>query len=1004
MKNKKSLFVLAAAMLVGTFAASTLTSCGGGDEPGASSSSVEEAVHVETITLTSSVSYLNVGATTRLGLRVSPSDATDPSVTYASSNTSIASVDASGVVTGVAEGTATITATSNDGGKTSSVTLQILKEGYEMLGVNELSEALMATPYQSKVVGTDKFGLSSPDIVGVSEAEAGAAHYLPKADSEYDTVIDAGSLTLAQIKEVLPEATEVNGYTMIQGAILLAKKESDTNKSSKIKLPAGNIVVDTTNVTSGRAFVLEGLKHVAIEGNNTVIVIKINELAFKGYMTISNCEDLTLAGIRFTQEVSANVTGTVRSYDVEKYTATIEIDPAYNETMRRVVEKNAHLRSYLEFHRTTKAPIQGGNFAVDSFSGVTYEKTASGYTAIVKFQQAINASQIGTLASLQYTQYDASGIAIGSSKDVYLESITMNKAYGMGLTADRVENLFVNRFHLEVEEGSKDLMTSTADALHFSMLSGKTEVKNCLIEYSHDDALNIKHGYWYKVDSANSRERSFTFSRLTSSMPLPKVGDKISIYNETSFEGHGTYTVASASEASGKMTVVVEERINNFNTWGPCRVTFLANAPEFVFANNIVRFKRNRGILVQVPNAIIENNTFQNVGHGSIQAASSMDIYNEATLPQGLVIRNNKFISNNYLRDGTLQGDVSIFAIANNGTVGPSGTLKDAVLENNFFADNGNAAVSMRGVGDSVVKDTLFYNASSSQPSGDVYKCLFNFYNTGNVTIKDSHNQDNLNNGVCGIIPQGTTSADNTTLDNNKNIAFQVIDDIGPEVNIKKATGEITVDGSLADWDAIGATDIELRGYTDALGAEHTPATLESTFKVNSLKMTWTDKGIYLAADVFDDTPDYKTINDFWLGDCIEILASNILNKPNADLNVYREDGGVIQAAFAPTWTDSNCSTLGAVRTNSKYLPNANLLQTSFETSATGYKAEILFPFEFMTDWKESIDKEERIAMAIVIADSERPSRKRIQASNVPHNVENNKTMTARMPRYLFEK
>ena len=54
-------------------------------------------------------------------------------------------------------------------------------------------------------------------------------------------------------------------------------------------------------------------------------------------------------------------------------------------------------------------------------------------------------------------------------------------------------------------------------------------------------------------------------------------------------------------------------------------------------------------------------------------------------------------------------------------------------------------------------------------------------------------------------------------------------------------------------------------------------------------------------------------------------------------------------------------------------------------------------------EFKESIDNNKRINMAIIVGDAERDSRKRIQASNVAHNVENNKTSTARMPQYLFK-
>ena len=166
--------------------------------------------------------------------------------------------------------------------------------------------------------------------------------------------------------------------------------------------------------------------------------------------------------------------------------------------------------------------------------------------------------------------------------------------------------------------------------------------------------------------------------------------------------------------------------------------------------------------------------------------------------------------------------------------------------------------------------------------------------------------------------------------------------------------------------------------------------------------MTWDSKGIYVGFDVFDDLIECKTINDFWLGDSVEILASTILNKPNADLSVYKEEGGVIQTAFAPTWKDTNYSTVALVRSNSAYVEKKNLLQAMFVQSATGYTGEIFYPFEMLPEFKETIDAGKRIDMAIIIADCERSSRKRIQASNVPHNVENNKTMTARMPQYLF--
>jgi hypothetical protein len=82
-------------------------------------------VNVTAVTVTPNVANINLNKTLKLVASITPSFATNTNVTWSSSNTAIATVDASGLVTGVSLGTATITATTEDGAKTATSNITI---------------------------------------------------------------------------------------------------------------------------------------------------------------------------------------------------------------------------------------------------------------------------------------------------------------------------------------------------------------------------------------------------------------------------------------------------------------------------------------------------------------------------------------------------------------------------------------------------------------------------------------------------------------------------------------------------------------------------------------------------------------------------------------------------------------------------------------------------------------------------------------------------------------
>ena len=131
MKNyvlRQAALLVAAVLLTTSF-----WSCSKDEEPVPEPS--PPVVSVTGVTLNKTSTSIQVGGTETLTATVSPKDAANKKVTWKSSNAAIASVDANGKVTGVKAGEATITVTTEDGGKTATCKVTVSDKEIKVTGV-----------------------------------------------------------------------------------------------------------------------------------------------------------------------------------------------------------------------------------------------------------------------------------------------------------------------------------------------------------------------------------------------------------------------------------------------------------------------------------------------------------------------------------------------------------------------------------------------------------------------------------------------------------------------------------------------------------------------------------------------------------------------------------------------------------------------------------------------------------------------------------------------------
>ncbi len=108
--------------------------------------------YVESITIEAERTEIEEGESLQLQAKVSPTDATDPSVIWNSSEESVATVSKSGLVTALSQGKTTITATANDGhGATASMEISVKKSSYvehsdEMLYLRRADSTMLIIP------------------------------------------------------------------------------------------------------------------------------------------------------------------------------------------------------------------------------------------------------------------------------------------------------------------------------------------------------------------------------------------------------------------------------------------------------------------------------------------------------------------------------------------------------------------------------------------------------------------------------------------------------------------------------------------------------------------------------------------------------------------------------------------------------------------------------------------------------------------------------------------
>ena len=174
------------------------------------------AVAVTGVTLDQEEATLPVGETLQLTATVQPEDATDKTVTWQSSNTGVATVDANGKVTAKKTGSTTITVTTKDGAKTATCKITVVAATVHVTGVTvnktavglSVSESLQLTASVQPSNASDKTVAWSSSNESVATVDANGKVTAKKAGTATITATTKDGGKTATCKVTVTDKTQ----------------------------------------------------------------------------------------------------------------------------------------------------------------------------------------------------------------------------------------------------------------------------------------------------------------------------------------------------------------------------------------------------------------------------------------------------------------------------------------------------------------------------------------------------------------------------------------------------------------------------------------------------------------------------------------------------------------------------------------------------------------------------------------------------------------------------
>ena len=272
----------------------------------------------------------------------------------------------------------------------------------------------------------------------------------------------------------------------------------------------------------------------------------------------------------------------------------------------------------------------------------------------------------GDIALMRSGYRPSPGISLCRAHDTLMEDCSWHGGDGMGLVAQRCENVTLRGSGKASDrtsgafarKGGGYATALQADATHFSNCKGCVLVENCFFEATVDDAINV-HSTALRIESVPKPDTlvcRYMHGQSTGfEVFLP--GERLRFIKASTLEP-GFETVVKSARITDHRHAIITLAEPMPERYAPGDAVENADwQPAVVFRNNIVHKICARAVLLTTPGkAIIEGNLFDRASSQVIQLEGDASGWYESGACRDVTIRNNVFRNCAYLHgEGIIQ-------------------------------------------------------------------------------------------------------------------------------------------------------------------------------------------------------------------------------------------------------------------------------------------------------------------------------------------------------------